>query len=194
MRLEIAIAGFGGQGVVSAGLLLARAALEENLHVSWLPSYGPEMRGGRACSQVVISDERINSPLLDRPHLAVVMSGPALARYASLVQPGGILLINTTAITDTPGRADITTGFIPAGELAQNLGLDKAANMVLLGSLFSFANPFSQLLPAAAVLQAIRHLGRAKGETIVELNCQAFQAGRDYALANPCFMAPAQVS
>jgi len=180
MKTEIAVAGFGGQGIVFAGVVLAGAALQENLNVSWLPSYGPEMRGGRAYCTVIVSDEEIDSPLLDRPDLAVIMSSPALTRFSSLVNTGGFFLLNSSIVTEPVSRPDVSVLPVPAGHLATQIGLDKAANMVLAGAMLSFTNPFSALVTPQSVLASIRSLIGPKDSSLADLNCRAFTAGYDF--------------
>jgi len=135
MRAEIIIAGFGGQGVLFAGQLLAYAALAEGRHVTWIPSYGPEMRGGTANCAVVVSDEEIGSPFVPRPTGAIVMNPPSLQRYAPLVQPGGALVTDSAMAPGSISRHDICSVDVPAQQIAADLGFPQIANMVLLGAL-----------------------------------------------------------
>src|SRR5580765_4158206 len=135
MHAEIIIAGFGGQGVLFAGQLLAYAGLAERRHVTWIPSYGPEMRGGTANCTVVISDEEIGSPLIRRPSAAVVLNPPSMERYAPLVKPGGVLVLDSALIAETCGRDDIRQLRLPASDIAAGLGFPRVANMVLIGAL-----------------------------------------------------------
>jgi len=137
MQEEIIFAGFGGQGVLFAGQLVAYTALAENKHVTWIPSYGPEMRGGTANCTVVISDEPIGSPVTSRPSVAVVFNNPSMEKYANLVKPGGLLIINESLVIFTTTRTDITVIRIPATELAAEMGEAKLTNMLLLGALLA---------------------------------------------------------
>jgi 2-oxoglutarate ferredoxin oxidoreductase subunit gamma len=135
MHQEIVISGFGGQGVLFAGQLLSYAAVAEGLYVTWIPSYGPEMRGGTAHCTVMISDEEIGSPLTTHPTSAIVLNAPSMDKYAAKVKPGGLLLLDSALIQARSGRDDIRECPIPAKEIASALGLPQAANVVMLGAL-----------------------------------------------------------
>ncbi len=137
MTFDLIIAGFGGQGVLFAGQLLAHAALDAGLETTWYPSYGPEMRGGTANCTVVISDAPIGSPITERPQAAIVMNLPSLVRYEPLVRPGGVLVVNTSLIDRAVERVDIDAIAIPADDVAAELGNPKLTNMVLLGALLA---------------------------------------------------------
>jgi len=137
MQTEIIISGFGGQGTLYAGQLLAYAAMDEGKHVTWIPSYGPEMRGGTANCTVVISDEEIGSPFVRNPQAAVVMNLPSLTKYEPLLKPGGVLAINTSMISQLPTRKDIKVLLVPANEIAEQLGAPRLANMVMTGALLA---------------------------------------------------------
>jgi 2-oxoglutarate ferredoxin oxidoreductase subunit gamma len=134
MTFDLIIAGFGGQGVLFAGQLLAHAALDAGLETTWYPSYGPEMRGGTANCTVVISDEPIGSPVTERPQAAIVMNLPSLDRYEPLVRPGGVLVVNASLIDRAVTRDDVDVITIPADDVAAELGHPKLTNMVLLGA------------------------------------------------------------
>jgi 2-oxoglutarate ferredoxin oxidoreductase subunit gamma len=135
MQTEIIISGFGGQGVLFAGQLLAYAALDNGRHVTWIPSYGPEMRGGTAHCVVIISDDEIGSPIVRNPRAVVVMNLPSLDRYEPLVQPGGVLAVNVSLVDRAPARTDIDVAMVPAIEVAEGLGDKRMANLVMLGAL-----------------------------------------------------------
>lgn len=135
MQHEIVISGFGGQGVLFAGQLLAYAGLAEGRHVTWIPSYGPEMRGGTAHCTVIVSDEEIGSPLVEQPTVAVVLNPPSMEKYAPRVQPGGILLRDASLIPEPSTRIDIHELAIPAKGIADELGVPQVANIVMLGAL-----------------------------------------------------------
>lgn len=140
MHHEIIISGFGGQGVLFAGQLLAYAGLAEGRHVTWIPSYGPEMRGGTAHCTVIISDEEIGSPLVEHPTAALVMNPPSLEKYASRVQTNGVLILDSTLIEQRSPRADMYEIAIPAKTLADELGAPQIANVVMLGALIAATN------------------------------------------------------
>lgn len=132
---EFIMAGFGGQGIMFIGQLLAYAGMMEGRKVSWLPSYGPEMRGGTANCCVVISDEEVCSPVVTEPTSLVVMNQPSLDRFEPAVRPGGLLVLNSSLIGRAPRRTDLRVMEVPANRIAGDLGSDRVANMVVLGAL-----------------------------------------------------------
>lgn len=133
MTEEIIIAGFGGQGVLSMGKILAYSGVMQDKEVSWMPSYGPEMRGGTANVSVIISDERINSPIINRFDTAIILNQQSLDKFEETVKPGGILIYDPNGIVKHPSRKDINIYKIAATEKAQELGIAKVFNMVVLG-------------------------------------------------------------
>lgn len=135
MQTEIIISGFGGQGVLFAGQLLSHTALDNDLHVTWFPSYGPEMRGGTAHCTVIISDDEIGSPVVRNPSAAVVMNLPSLDKYETLVREGGVLVVNTSLVDRDPTREDVEVILVPASNIAEELGDKRLANLVMLGAL-----------------------------------------------------------
>lgn len=135
MQTEILISGFGGQGVLFAGQLLAYAGLDYDMHVTWIPSYGPEMRGGTAHCTTILSDEEIGSPEVRNPKAVMVMNLPSLDKYEDLVKEDGILVVNTSLVDRIPERKDITVILIPANEIAEEMGDRRLANMVMTGAL-----------------------------------------------------------
>ncbi|OGR08948.1 MAG: 2-oxoacid:ferredoxin oxidoreductase subunit gamma, partial [Deltaproteobacteria bacterium RIFOXYB12_FULL_58_9] len=134
MHSEVTIAGFGGQGIMVAGKLLALAGLEEGREVVWLPSYGPEMRGGTAYCNVVISDRPIGSPVFAAPSTALVMNLPSLDKFGPCVKKNGMLIINSSLIETSSNRDDIRICHVPCNDIALEVGNGKAANMVALGA------------------------------------------------------------
>ena len=139
MQEEIVLAGFGGQGVLFAGQLLAHAAMREGKHVTWIPSYGPEMRGGTANCTVVISDDPIGSPIVKHPSVAVVFNNPSMLKYMDMVRPGGLLVVNGSIVSATTDRQDIRIVNVPATETANQLGETKLTNMILCGAMLTAA-------------------------------------------------------
>jgi 2-oxoglutarate ferredoxin oxidoreductase subunit gamma len=135
MQTEVIFAGFGGQGVLFSGQVLAFAAMDAGHDVTWMPSYGPEMRGGTANCTVVIADEEIGSPTIKHPKGAVVMNLPSLDKFEPLVVPGGVLIVNSSLVNRNPYRTDITWVMIPAQEIAETIGPRRLLNMVMLGAL-----------------------------------------------------------
>ncbi|MDP3184281.1 MAG: 2-oxoacid:acceptor oxidoreductase family protein, partial [Anaerolineales bacterium] len=135
MQTEIIIAGFGGQGVMFAGQVLAYAAMDTGKQVTWMPSYGPEMRGGTANCIVVIADEEIGSPLVKNPPASIVMNLPSFDKYEPLVKAGGVLIVNSSMVDRAAQRDDITTILVPANDVAEEIGDKRLANMVAVGAL-----------------------------------------------------------
>ncbi len=134
MQNDVIMAGFGGQGVLLIGKMLAYAGMHEGKEVSWLPSYGPEMRGGTANCTVVISDRPVGSPVIRSPRAVLAMNLPSLDKFEPDVRPGGLLLINTSLIARKSTRDDVTIIDVPANEIANELGNPRGANMVALGA------------------------------------------------------------
>jgi 2-oxoglutarate ferredoxin oxidoreductase subunit gamma len=133
--LNILLAGFGGQGVLFAGKLIAEAGLIEKREISWLPSYGPEMRGGTANCSVCLSDDPIGSPLVTEPDVLIAMNQPSLDKFIADVVPGGTVIVDSTMIANVPARSDVTVFEVPATRLAEEAGLKGLANVVLVGKL-----------------------------------------------------------
>lgn len=181
MQTEIVIAGFGGQGALFAGQLLAYAAMEEGRHVTWIPSYGPEMRGGTAHCTVIIADDEIGSPLVHNPAAVIAMNAPSLEKFAPSVAPGGLLIINAqTPDQDLPLAPGVRVLRIPANTEAEQLGFARAANLVLLGALLA-AQPAAG--PLEAVLRALDAHLPAHHRDKLDLNRQALQRGAALAAA-----------
>ncbi|MGI6718773.1 MAG: 2-oxoacid:acceptor oxidoreductase family protein [Bacteroidales bacterium] len=134
MTEEIIIAGFGGQGVLSMGKIIAYSGIMQDLEVCWMPSYGPEMRGGTANVTVIVSDKKISSPILNTYDTAIVLNQPSLDKFESHVKPGGILLYDPNGITKEPTRKDIKVYKIDATEIAAEMGNVKIFNMIVLGA------------------------------------------------------------
>jgi 2-oxoglutarate ferredoxin oxidoreductase subunit gamma len=177
MQQEIVFSGFGGQGVMFVGQLLAYAAMDAGLHVTWIPSYGPEMRGGTAHCSVTISDKAIGSPMVKHPKAAVVFNNPSFDKYEPLVASGGILVVNRSLVMRQSIRTDIDTLYIPATEIADEIGSVKVANLVLLGALLE-AHP---VLPVSAIETALEKHIAAHRRDLLELNYQALQRGAQFA-------------
>jgi 2-oxoglutarate ferredoxin oxidoreductase subunit gamma len=173
VQTELIISGFGGQGALFAGTLLAFTALENGKHVTWIPSYGPEMRGGTAHCTVIVADEEIGSPVVRHPAGAVVMNIPSLEKYEPLVRPGGALVVNSSLVDRAPERTDLTARLIPANEVAEGLGDTRMANMVLLGGYLAIQSLFT-LDQVGASLE--RHIP-AHRRSLLERNLQALRRG-----------------
>jgi 2-oxoglutarate ferredoxin oxidoreductase subunit gamma len=173
METSIIIAGFGGQGVLFAGQLLAYAGMDDGHDVTWIPSYGPEMRGGTAHCTVIISDDPIGAPVVARPDVAIVFNQPSFEKYEPMVKPGGILIVNSSIVTAVSSRDDIQAVYVPANEIAEEYGSVKMLNMAAVGALLAR----SLFLPLTAVEQALAdHLPEGK-KHLLEENLQVLQAG-----------------
>lgn len=135
MQTEIIIAGFGGQGILFAGQLMTYAAMDAGKEVTWIPSYGPEMRGGTANCTVIISDEEIGAPTVRNPKAAMVFNLPSFDKYEPLVVPGGVLIVNQSLMNRGIQRTDLNSVLVPANEIAESLGDKRLTNMVMLGAL-----------------------------------------------------------
>jgi len=151
METSIIISGFGGQGTLFAGQVLAYAALDAAKHVTWIPSYGPEMRGGTANCTVVISEDPIGSPIVRKPAIVLALNLPSLDKYENLIQPGGLLVANASLINREVSRTDIEAIHIPANKIAEEIGNMRLANMVSMGAMIA-ARP---VLPLEAIQQAL---------------------------------------
>lgn len=174
MNERILCAGFGGQGVMSLGQLLAYAGMIENRHVTWLPSYGPEMRGGTAYCSVVVADRPVGSPIVTRgASVVIVMNLPSLLKFEQSLAPGGLLLINSSLVGQTPDRRDIRCHAIPAGELAAACGNARAANMVMLGACLALTRVVGRTSIAAAFTKVFGD----KASRLLELNLAALDRG-----------------
>lgn len=177
MLHEMILSGFGGQGALLIGQILAVAGTVENLNAIWRPTYGPEKRGGTAYCDVILSDERIGSPIVDEPEIVVAMDESSFTRFEGEILPGGAMIYNSSLCAAPPARTDIKYIAVPAGEIAHELGSEKVANMVMLGTLLE-AYP---LVKETSVEAGLREkLGSGK-EKLVPLNLTAVQKGRAYA-------------
>jgi len=168
MQKEIIVAGFGGQGVLFAGQLLTYAAMDQGLHVTWIPSYGPEMRGGTANCTVVISDEEIGSPMVSRPSAVIAMNLPSLDKYEDKVKDGGVLVVNQSMVDRDVRRTDIKVAMVPANSIAEELGDKRMTNMVL------------DILPVASVEKALKEHLPERHHKLLPLNKEAMQRGAAY--------------
>ena len=140
MRQEIIISGFGGQGAVKAGVLLANAAMLEGKYCTHFPSYGAEMRGGTANCSVIISSDEIASPIINEPDTIIVMNEPSMTKFGPKLKSGGLLIYNSSLIHRKPGRTDIEVIAVPANEIAEKIGSIKCANMILIGTFIGKTN------------------------------------------------------
>jgi 2-oxoglutarate ferredoxin oxidoreductase subunit gamma len=172
MQNDVIMAGFGGQGILLIGKVLAYAGMNEGKEVSWLPSYGPEMRGGTCNCTVVISDRPVGSPVINSPRAVVAMNLPSLDKFEPALRPGGVLLINASLISRDARRDDVTEIRVPANEIANELGNPRGANMVILGAYLGATNAVS----LDQVEKVVRESFAAK-PSLVEANLEALRKG-----------------
>ena len=177
MQSEVMFAGFGGQGILSSGKILASAAMREGFEVGWIPSYGPEMRGGTAYCTVVISDRPIGSPIIKNPRHLVAMNRPSLEKFASTVKPGGVILINSSLIPVDSGRDDIDELKLPATEIAREIGNVKADNIIALAAFVER----SRIVDFEVLRETVK-LEFEKKPKFIPLNMTAMDKGRLAAL------------
>ena len=173
---QILIAGFGGQGILFAGKFLAYKGLLEDLQVSWLPSYGPEMRGGTANCNVILSEEPVGSPIVTDPDVLIAMNLPSLQKYVDAVVPGGQIYVDSTLIAEKVERTDVEVYYIPATAMANEAGVPTLANMVMMGHVLRH-NPE---LTFEGTEVTVQKLVPPKKAELVGLNMKALEAGRDY--------------
>jgi len=173
MKKEIIISGFGGQGVLSMGKILAYSGLMDNKEVTWMPAYGPEQRGGTANVTVIVSDEKISSPILSKFDIAIVLNQPSLEKFEPKLKPGGILIYDSFGIINPPTRSDITVYRIDAMDKAAEMKNGKVFNMIVLGGLLKVAPVVSTAGVEKALFKTLpkRHHG------LIPLNMQAIEEG-----------------
>jgi len=173
---KILCAGFGGQGVMSLGQLLAYAGMIEDKHVTWMPSYGPEMRGGTAYCSVMVSDTPVGSPIISNDATcAIVMNQPSLLKFEDAVAPDGILLVNSSLTESTVIRKDIVTYYMPALDLATECGNGQAANMIMLGAYITITGVVSM----SSVIEAFKKVFGKKAERLLPINERALKKGAE---------------
>lgn len=171
---QIIFAGFGGQGILSMGKFIAYAGMDANLNVSWLPSYGPEMRGGTANCSVILTDESIGSPIISQADTVLVMNRPSLDKFEETIHPNGLLIIDSDLVDRAAERTDITVISIPAQSIAEEIGSKKIANMVLLGALVAQ----TKIVTIEELLTSLKAHGKEK---FYEINKLAIEKGAAYA-------------
>ncbi len=173
---QILFAGFGGQGILFSGKFLAYKGLLEDVQVSWLPSYGPEMRGGTANCSVILSDTPVGSPIITDPDVLIAMNTPSLVKYVDAVVPGGQIYVDSSLIDVKVEREDVEVFYIPATQMAKEAGIGSLANMIIVGHLLE-NHPELSFLGAETV---VNKLVPAKKEAMKALNMQALGMGKDY--------------
>jgi 2-oxoglutarate ferredoxin oxidoreductase subunit gamma len=180
METSIIISGFGGQGTLFAGQLLTYAALDHDKVCTWIPSYGPEMRGGTAHCTVIISDEEIGSPLVRYPDAVIAMNLPSLDKYETKVKAGGVLIANSSLINRQTDRPDITALYIPGNEIAEEMGNSRITNMVMLGAMLQLM----PVLPMNVLKSALDKHMPERNRKYLPLNYQALDTGARFAEEN----------
>ena len=177
MTHELMIAGFGGQGVLSMGMTLAYAGMIENKEISWMPSYGPEMRGGTANCIVIVSDQKISSPIVTTFDSLIALNQPSLDKFENVVKPGGLLLYDSTNIISPPTRNDITVLPIPASQEAVNMKNSRIMNMIVLGSFISQ----TEVVAITSIMKALKGVLPERYHHLLPLNEQALRRGMELA-------------
>ncbi len=173
MMVKTIFSGFGGQGVLMMGFTLAHGAMSAGYHVTFLPAYGAEVRGGTANCTIVVSDEEIASPIASKPDYVVVMNTPSLYTFQNRVAPDGFLFLNSSIIAVAPSRHDISVFKIPSSEMAEKLGNHRAANTVMMGAFLKKTG----LVPPDIYLKSMEEVMGSKKKSVIEINRKAFTAG-----------------
>ncbi|MCX7747271.1 MAG: 2-oxoacid:acceptor oxidoreductase family protein [Clostridia bacterium] len=173
---EIIIAGFGGQGILSAGRLLAYAGMLENKNVSWLPSYGPEMRGGTANCHVIISDESVGSPILNSATTLIVMNGPSLEKFEEMVVENGLIIKDSSLVEKDPGREDLEVCAVPATKIASEMGNLTFANIILLGKLIGK----TKIISKESFVEALKKVLPEKKHYMIPEEIKALELGMNF--------------
>ena len=173
---QILIAGFGGQGILFAGKFLAHAGLTEDKNVSWLPSYGPEMRGGTASCSVILSDKLVGSPIVSTPDVLVAMNLPSLDKYEKTAVPGAKIFVDSSLISRKVERDDVDVYYVPATKIASDAGIPTLANMILVGKVIRETGVISY----DNVKHALSGVVSAKRSNLLEANIQAIDTGYNY--------------
>lgn len=172
---QIVIAGFGGQGLLFSGKVLAYAGMVEGRQLSWLPSYGPEMRGGTANCNVILSDREVGSPIVTHPDILMVMNGPSLDKFENDVVAGGTIFVDSSLITRKVNRTDVQVHYIPASQMARDMGIPALANMVLLGAIVKATGCVTD----EGLDAGLRKVIPARKADMLDLNRKALKAGMD---------------
>jgi len=176
MTTQILIAGFGGQGVLFAGKVIVNKGMEEDKQVSWLPSYGPEMRGGTANCSVILSDTPVGSPIVENPDILMVMNLPSLDKYENDAVPGAHIIVDSTLIERKVVREDVHAHYIPATRMAQEAGVPTLANMIMIGKMIRETG----VLDYEGMYDALKKVVSAKRADLLDVNMKAIDAGYNY--------------
>ncbi len=173
---QILIAGFGGQGVLFSGKLLAYLGMLDDKNVSWLPSYGPEMRGGTANCSVIISDDAVGSPIIAKPDCLVAMNLPSLKKYQNDVLPGGVIILDSTLIDEIPERTDVKIFAVPSTKISGDEGFGNLANMILMGKLIKECSVFK----SENISEAVKKIVPPRKSQLIDVNIKAIELGYNY--------------
>ena len=176
MTYETIMAGFGGQGLLFSGKVLAHAALIENRELSWLPSYGPEMRGGTCNCSVIVSDSPVGSPIVTHPNVLMVMNEPSLDKFEDTVAPGGTIFVDSSLISRKVKRTDVEAVYIPATQMAKEMEALSLANMIILGAIVEKLG----CVKGETIADALKHTISARKANLLDLNLKAVAAGADF--------------
>ena len=182
MKKEIIISGFGGQGGLAIGKNLAEAGMAEGLNVTWAPSYGPEMRGGTANCSVCVSDEAIGSPLVTNPNVFIAMNLPSFDKFINAVEPGGVVIVDSSLIDKKVERDDVTVYYVPSTSLADENGVNGLSNMILIGKLFKevcMADGDYKFCDEDILDQAVQKCIPARKAQMLDFNRKAIQIGQE---------------
>lgn len=175
MYQGVIMSGFGGQGIIKAGILLAYAGMIDGKHVTFFPAYGAEMRGGTANCSVVISSDEVTSPVVPNPDTVIIMNQPSLTRFEATVKPGGLLLINSSLVSQEPARKDVTVVKIPANAIAEKIGTTKIANMVMIGAYIKKTDA----VKLDSVVNSLSKVFTRAKEDIMKKNHEALKKGME---------------
>ncbi len=176
MTYETIMAGFGGQGLLFSGKVLAYAGLLEKKELSWLPSYGPEMRGGTCNCSVIVSDEPVGSPIIAHPNVLMVMNEPSLDKFEDAVAKGGTIFVDSSLISRKVKRSDVEVVYIPATQMAKEMNAVSLANMIILGAIVEKL----RLVKGETIIDALRRTISARKADLLDLNLKAVEAGRKF--------------
>jgi len=176
MTTKTAFAGSGGQGVLMMGYLFAVSVMRDGKHVTYLPSYGAEVRGGTANCTVAVSDEDIASPVASSPDFAVVLNKPSMVKYQGMIKSGGLMIINSSLVDSDPTRDDIETVKVPANELALELGSERTLNMIMLGAFVGK----TKITTLDSIMNGLNEITKGKKANMMELNRKGLERGSEY--------------
>ena len=176
MTTQILIAGFGGQGILFAGKFLAYEGLLEGKEVSWLPSYGPEMRGGTANCSIILGDEKIGSPIVSNPDILIAMNLPSLEKYENEAVPGSKIFVDSSLIEKKVSRSDVEAYYIPATKIASDNGLDGLANMIMTGYMIKITG----VIPFENIRKTLEKVVSARKQNLLEANIKAIETGYNF--------------